>query len=276
MNKLPYVISAELELNNPVTSPYINQGELESYREHLDSDLRSMGKNTYWISSNDITTSLDKITQNTRLPIASLDDRYNVRADQYFGVSRGVNTDLDDEGYVSRRGYPALSNQLQQASNLGKEIMVIDDVLYSGEMITWLNSSLTPTGTRIASLAVGVAMQEGVDKLSAQGIDVQADYIFQAVEDELCERDLAIVPGSGRRIESIDANALYFDFQNGRPEKWASIEPASEKSFCINSLERSLRLIRSNTSMEAIGNFLGYDTVGNASDSILKRLGEIL
>jgi hypothetical protein len=275
MEKLPYIISAELDLDTKNVTSFVDKRQLENYRSSLDTDLRKMGKDTYWISSSEIISNLKSGTRGTNLPIVSLDDRYLTGADQYLGISRGVNSDLVDKGYVPRSGYPSLPDQLKQIPALGNEIVLVDDVLYSGEMINWLNERLSAAGVTISSVIVGVAIQEGIDKLNSQGIDVYAGSVFNDVEDELCERDLAFVPGSGRRIANSNMNAIYFDVTNGRPEQWASISPESSKEFCVASLERSLRLIRPDTPMRQMGTFLGYNTDRDAKGAIVNRLGEL-
>lgn len=275
MEKLPYVISAELDLNTQNMQAYIKQTELDKFREDLDADLRKIGKETCWVSSSEMAAALNRATQNTCLPIISLDDRYLTSADQYLGISRSIDTNLSDAGYTARQNYSSLTSQLERATTLGREVMLVDDVLFSGEMITWLNNTLTESGVTIGSIAVGIAMQEGIDKLLAQGIDVSAGRVFSAVEDEICERDLAVVSGSGRRIEELETNALYFDTENGNPELWASIGRETSKAFCISSLERSRRLLQPDAPMQSIGKFLGYSSEGSVANALTTRLGEM-
>lgn len=276
MEKLPYVISEELDINRRDTASVVKRNTLDIFRESLDTDLRAMGKQPYWVPSSDIASGLSRAIQNTQLPVVSLDDRYVTGADRYLGISRSVDMYLNNEGYAARQGYSVLEKQLEQIASCGREILLVDDVLFSGEMVTWLGDKLAQSGVRLGAVAVGVAMQDGINRLAGQGIDVIADIVFDAVEDEICERDLALVPGSGRRVASLEANALYFDTDNGKPEQWASIEPNAASAFCASSLERSLRLLRPGVPMSSIGKFIGYDdTQGTAANTITKRLGEL-
>lgn len=275
MNKLPYVISEELDLNIRNTQSVINTDKLDAFRENLDTDLRNMGKQPYWVPSSTITAGLNRITQQTQLPVVSLDDRYLTAADQYLGISRGTDSNLNDDGYAARYNYPPIDKQLEQIAALGSEIMLADDVLFSGEMIAWLSERLARTGVKIGAVAVGIAMQEGITKLAAQGIDVNAAIVFDDVEDELCERDLAVVPGSGRRVASAGANALYFDVDNGKPEQWASISTDTAAAFCANSLQRSMKLLQPSIPMSSVGRFIGYGTEGTAVATLSKRLNEL-
>ena len=272
----PYVISAELDLSTAYLGQIIEQDRVEGFRESLDADLRAMGKETLWVPASTIQSGIEKSMAKTNLPLVSLDQRYVSTADQFLGISRGIDPLLNDDGYVPRNGYPSIDQQLRKVPYLGNEVMLIDDVLFSGEMVAWLSDSLKPYGVKIGALVVGIAIQEGIDKLALEGIDVEAGEVFNEVEDEICERDFAVVPGSGRRIDALAANALYFDSDNGKPERWASISPESVKSFCLDSIKRSIDLLKPGISMQGLGAFLGYGTVGAADTQLARRLGEIL
>jgi hypothetical protein len=271
----PYVISAELDLATADLEQIVNQNRIESFREGVDADLRAMGKDIRWVPSSTIRRNLARAIATTNLPVISLDDRYVSSASQYLGISRGIDPLLNDDGYVARRGYPSIKEQLGKTSSLRKEVMLVDDVLFSGEMIAWLSDSFRPYGVRIGAVAVGIAIQEGIDKLALEGIEVQAAEVFDEVEDEICERDFAVVPGSGRCIDALAANALYFDTKNGKPDRWASISPSSTETFCVSSLKRSIDLLQRDVPMELLGKFLGYGTGGDAASQITTRLGEI-
>jgi len=272
----PYIISAELDLPNTDLRQIIKPSAVEGFREDLDADLRAMGKNTLWVPSGTIQNGLEQAVAQTTLPVVSLDDRYVSSADQYLGISRGVDPVLRDDGYVARRGYPAIEQQIKKIPALGSEIVLVDDVLFSGEMVSWLAGMLKPYGVKIGAAVVGIAIREGIDKLAAEGIEVSALRVFDSVDDELCERDFAVVPGSGRRINATGSNALYFDAQNGKPDTWASIPPQSTASFCANSLKRSIALLQPGVPMKALGRYLGYGTGGTGITQLTNRLGELL
>ena len=271
----PYVISAELDLANAELEQIVRPEAIDGFRESLDADLRSMGKETLWVPSSTMQSGLEQVIAQTALPVVSLDDRYVSSADQFLGISRGVKpqrttdyplmqsgaplwpTTLVDDGYVPRRGYPAIDEQLDKVSSLGKEVLLVDDVLFSGEMVAWLADALRQRGVKIGAVAVGIAIGEGIEKLEAENIEVTASEIFDEVEDEICERDFAVVPGSGRRIESFRSNVLYFDAEYGKPEQWASIPGKSVGEFAVRSFGRAAELIAKGTPISALGEFRG-------------------
>jgi hypothetical protein len=271
----PYVISAELDLPNEQLTQLVSGNRINKFRESLDGDLRQMGKDTLWVSSESIQADLQDVIEKTGLPTVSLDERYVTTANQYIGISRGTDASLNDVGYVPRVGYPATKEQLSRVSQLGDEILLIDDVLFSGEMMSQLVRDLEPYGVKVSAVAVGIAIQEGIDKLQAMGIDTVASRVFDDVEDEICERDFAVVPGSGRRVDALNASALYFDPTYGRPERWASIPSPYSTRFGVNSLRRSIDLLRPGVTMESLGTFVGYGKDGSANEQLQKRLGEL-
>lgn len=292
----PYVISAELDLVNAGLEQLVKKEAIENFRETLDADLRAMGKETLWVPSSRMQSGLEKDIQKTSLPVVSLDDRYVSSADQYLGISRGVRGIGDpydftgswpapfvDAGYVPRVGYEPIAKQLSRVAELGSEIVLADDVLFSGEMVAWLSSELEAYGVKIGAVICGIAIQEGIEKLDLEGIAVSATETFDQVEDELCERDFAMVPGSGRRADRADiddfypvgANVLYFDNEYGNPERWASIPTENTQTFCASSIARSRDLLKPEVPMSALGCFVGFSRIQGIAakelDKVLER-----
>ncbi len=271
----PYVISAELELRNSRVTPLIRTESVDLLRDSLTTDLQTMGKNTLWVDANNLQQGINRLIKQSKLPVLSLDDRYTVAVpDGRLGISRGVDESLNDIGYVPRAGYVELERQFNTAQKLGNEVQIVDDVLFSGEMMLWIDKQLKQRDMRIGRVVCGIAIGEGVERLESQGISVDSVSYFADVEDEICERDFFIVPGSGRRIASTQQNALYFDTANANPTKWASIPKLSAQRFFNSSLERSRQLIRPGTQMQQIGSFTGFNLTGDATTVIEARIQE--
>lgn len=270
----PYVISAELDLANSATKNIVQTNKVDAFRESLDTDLRKLGKNTLWIASQYLQQGIQAALDQSRLPTVSLDDRYITSADKSIGISRGVDQQLNDSGYTPRVGYPDVSSQLNAIASLGREVAVADDVLFSGEMASWLSDELARRNVKIGTVICGIAIGEGIEKLLALGIDVQAVQAFDDVEDELCERDFAVVPGSGRRIVNRDMNALYFDPNFGKPSAWASIPDAAVNQFAAKSYVRSANILQPGLLMADIGDFYGIKQ-GSATQTVLDRARQL-
>lgn len=260
MEKKPYVISAELDLLGEDSDSVIDGEQIEGFRESLDADLRDMGKQTEWVGSNEIQEGLITLINRTKLPVISLDDRYIKDADTFLGISRGIDDELNDVGYVPRVGYPSISDQIDKMQVSGTEAIVADDVVFSGEMLVWLKEELLRRRKiKIVGAIAGIAIGEGIERLNDLGMTVEAVRSFDAVDDELCERDQAVVPGSGRRNDESNVNVLYFDPIYGRPKAWASISGDKLYDFAANSYERSARIIKPGVRAENIGTFKGID-----------------
>ena len=267
-NKKLYVISEELDQSDP---DIVNMSTLDGWREKLDTSLKNIGKDTLWVPSSKIKEGMLERLNNTGLPTVSLDDRY-VKGEndfRYLGVSRGVGNE-----YMARVGYPPIKEQLGRIANLG-EVVIADDVVFSGDMMEWLAGELKKRGTTIAGVICGIAIGEGAEKLEAAGIGVDPVLIFGEVDDELCERDLAVVPGSGRRMSG--ENVLYFDPDKGDPAKWASIPALYVREFGAKAYRLSAELLKPGVRLgdEGIGSFTGLPAQGLAVPALLERASVI-
>ena len=265
----PYVISEEIDLLLADNCTNINIKEIEAFRRSLDDDLRAQGKNIEWVNARRISEGLSRRMGKTSVKIVSLDDRYVSGADGYLGVSRGVDENLEDVGYVPRVGYEPIEDQFYKLQDIGTEVVLTDDVLFSGGMVVEIIGELDRRGIKVKGVICGIAIGKGLKAVEETGIDVDAEVVFDEVEDEVCERDFTLVTGSGRRIATIGRNALYFDTNYGRPAEWASINPDNAKEFAMRNYERN-QLIMSGQ----VDGFLGLDE-GAAQTVISSRLKQL-
>lgn len=260
MENKPYVISEDLE----TAGSYVEQGQLDNFRDTLVADLESIGKTVDWVSFSAIKNGIQKLVKGTNLPILTLDNRYLDAdgVDASFGMSRAVSRDLEDAGYDPRVGYVGETEQLdrikQQLS--GQEVVVVDDVLFSGENISWTIDKLAQIDVRVAAIVGGVVIGEAAHLLAERGVELEYVRSYEDVDDEVCERDFAFVYGSGRKLTGEQATALYFDPQYGKPAQWASIPQESTISFFEKNLDRNRSLLSGSVRLGDIGNFLGYDS----------------
>lgn len=268
-----YVISCDLDIQSNKTK-WIQNERLDKFRESLTDDLIAQGKNVSWVESSGIREFFRKEAKDCGLAVVSMDNRYIGGTDQ-LGISRAVDDKLNDVGLGPRSGYRSVDEQFYGVEygikRRGKEIMLVDDVIFSGNMATWVIDQFTRRGMTVRRMIAGIAIGDGVKLLAERGIEVEALYNYAAVEDEVCERDFAFVPGSGRRMVKNNANALYWDTEFGRPEEWASIRTDSATGFMMSSIERSMRLLKPDTPMSWVGRMNGYVCDGLAADALQKR-----
>lgn len=268
MESKPYVISEDLE----TAGPYVKQDQLDVFRDTLVADLEALGKTVDWVSFSEIQHGIRTLLKGTEIPVIALDNRYldPDEVDASFGMSRAVSSDLVDVGYDSRVGFASEADQLQKiAQNLaGREVVLVDDVLFSGENISWTIDRLASVDVRVAAILGGVVIGEAAHLIADRGVDLEYVRTYEDVDDEVCERDFAFVYGSGRKVVGEETSALYFDPQFGKPAQWASIPQDGVQSFFLSNLERNLTLIDGSVRLGDIGNFLGYDGTLALEDNI--------
>jgi hypothetical protein len=254
MTGLPYVVSGELEL---LPQEMIWRDQIDNFRDSLITDLRNMGRTVEWVDANYLRVGMNDLMKSTQLPVVSLDRRYLRDADEYLDISRAVGLDFSDAGYDTRANADPMNDQISRLGSkyAGKEIVLADDVLFSGEMIFTLRSQLESQGVSVPSFMCGIAIGEGEEKLRTFGMEVGSVVTFPDVDDEICERDFTVLPGSGRKIFGSEMSALYFEDQYGRPEQWASIPTEFASDFCLASLIRNRQLVRKDTTLPS---FVGY------------------
>lgn len=270
MGNEKYVISCDLDMRSNKTR-WIQDNRLDEFRESLTDDLLAQGKNVTWVESNGIREYFLKEVKDNALSVVSMDNRYIAGGIALLGVSRTVDNKLNDVGIGPRSDFRSIDEQLYGISRRGKEVMLIDDVIFSGSMAAWVIDQLERRGMKVRRMIAGIAIGDGANRLANREIEVEALYNYPTVEDEICERDFAFVPGSGRRMANREANALYWDTEFGRPEEWASIAAESAADFMANSIERSIRLLKPETPMEWVGRMNGYSYTGMAVDALRQR-----
>lgn len=265
----PYVISADLET---VNQEHVNRGMVDRFRESLTDDLTEAGKSVEWVSYQVLRSGVGRLIANTSLAVISLDGRYvdTDSATASIGVSRAINADLSDAGYDARLGYPSIEDQFVQVGSglAGREVVVVDDVIFSGDNMCWTIDMLEDRGVRVKSVIAGVAIGEAAEQLGERGIELQHVTFYEDVDDEVCERDFALVEGSGRKVLGEQQSALYFDNQFGNPEQWASIPATHVDAFFLRSIERNRHLLRQDIPLGSIANFLGYDSSRTVSENL--------
>jgi hypothetical protein len=159
-----------------------------------------------------------------------------------------VDENFNDIGLKPRPGYPPIDVQLD-SFRLGKTspVALLDDVVFTGDGITSLAKQLAERGRPVVKLISGIGITEGMQLLRMGGVDAQCVKEYEAVIDEICQRDfVAGAPMSGRTL--LDAqgrfwSAPYFN-PFGDPIKWASIPEAASDDFSDFCLEQSIAIWR--------------------------------
>jgi pyrimidine operon attenuation protein/uracil phosphoribosyltransferase len=205
------------------------------------------------VSTDELARGIKKLLQKTELPAVSMDRVYH-RTNPEIQITRAVDETLNDLGVAPRFGAPPLREQYTAIARKyrGKEIALIDDVLFSGKSLMSTIRSLEAEGIKVPVVIVGIAIGKGIKKVKEEtNIEILTVRYYAEVIDEICERDFYPgVPLSGRTVVNmpIDVGVPYlYPFainQNGESklEEWASIPKEKQKDFSIFCLEQTIQL----------------------------------
>ncbi len=206
------------------------------------------------ITQKEMFDGMDKLVSESPYPVVSLDRAY-FDADHptiagFVDVTRAVQETTDEngvksfesiEGLTPRPGAPSVEEQVARLKEtLGSTpVTLVDDVVFSGETPAMVVEALEAAGIPVARFITGIGIKEGVERLTALGVEVVCVKAYDDVADEVCERDfLAGVPMSGRTVVGEDGthwSAPYVE-PYGNTKKWASIPDAGARAlsqFCL-------------------------------------------
>ena len=114
---------------------------------------------------------------------------------------------------------------------------MVDDVIFSGDMMRRTAQLVKKMGIRVSAICVGIGISEGIEKLNGFGLGVYCVRKYESVVDEICERDFYPgVPMCGRSLEGDENVGVPYVLPFGKPTEWASIPVEWQESlsrFCI-------------------------------------------
>lgn len=219
---------------------FIVPQEVESTTEKLVSYLRQIFPVVELVSASELQDGMIDLIQGTGMVSVSL-DRVYCHSSLHVDITRAVYGTKEDAGLIARHGFKSLSEQACGLKNILQgqhEVALIDDVIFSGGLLSHLINLLEEQGIYTSLVIAGVAVGEGVEVLQKRGVEVRAVRVFSTVIDEICERDfLPGVPLSGRTVVENDKVGAPYILPFGRPHEWASIPRMWERkfsNFCLN------------------------------------------
>lgn len=256
--RTPYVVSADLSglFSRWAENSGYNMPS-EQFFIDFSVDLRAniamaTGAPVEIIEEKEIKEGLKELIALSPYPVISLDRAYisdnDPNVSGFIDMTRAVNEAHENIGIHARPGFPEIETQI--AALRTKEISpitLVDDVIFSGDGIIDLSKMLAAANRPVARIIAGIGIDEGVNRLEADGIEVNCVRRYKEVVDEVCERDfLAGAPMSGRTVicdEGIHWSAPYFE-PFGSPERWASIPTEESKRFSRFCLVSSVLIWR--------------------------------
>jgi hypothetical protein len=248
----PYVISEDIHLllsewakKRGFKLPSIKF--FKQLREEMKEQLeRIFGNgNVDMIPVSDLRQGMQRLIKETRLPAVSM-DRVYIKTNPAIEVTRVVDDSLNDCGIAPRFGASPIEEQLLAIKRKYKEITLVDDVVFSGKVMSNIVQSLEAIGVKVPVVVAGITIGEGVRRLREKTkARILSVHYYEGVIDEICERDFYPgVPLSGRTLRGRTNMGVPYLLPFGKPAEWASIPKEWEIKFSKFCLRQTVKLWR--------------------------------
>lgn len=191
--------------------------------------------------------------KNAGLTIVSLERAY--LEDSEIGgrieITRSVNSDGDEIlVHSARHGSPDKRQQFEVLR--GKDIALVDDVVFSGKTIIETISELNQCHANVHAVTTAIGVKKGIDNLKEaqfgvigmpQRLTVHCLEEFDGVSDQVCERDFYPgIPYSGREHCTLRDASFPYVFPFGKTQEWASIPEKEIKEFSRMCIDNTVAL----------------------------------
>ncbi|MBU6447446.1 phosphoribosyltransferase [Patescibacteria group bacterium] len=244
----PYVVSgdAHLLLKEWAQS---NGFEFDEYLFHglratLIGDLRRIFGKVEYVDGEELREGLHELVQNHGVAPISLDYAY-YRTRDSLKLSRHVDSRNRDIDIAARYGSKPLSDQIGDLQFNEGDVALVDDVIYTGDLVLRLAETLKEAGLRVTHAFAGVGVGAGTNRIRQTGIHVACVREYLNVIDEVCERDFFPgVPYSGRSLVNSENVGIPYLLPWGLPGRWASIPKKYQIDFSATRILDSRDLYR--------------------------------
>lgn len=248
----PYVVSADVRT---LLQQWADQNGFklpeEKFFRGMRSDFGTFMKQVFpgfeMVTEAELSGGLNALVRKNGLYPLSL-DRVYCPSQLRLDIARQINKDGKDMGLGRRADSALLVSQFRSLKASGiDEVSIVDDVMFTGDLIARVGETLGRIGMRVKGIYAGIGIKEGIDLLQGQGYQVECVRTYDSVIDEICERDFYPgVPLSGRLVDPDKNVGAPYILPFGNPGKWASIpdewqQPLSR--FCINQTTRLFEAI---------------------------------
>lgn len=173
-----------------------------------------------------------------------LDRVYFPEKELHLDITRSVDKSLQEREETERFFFPPIEDQIKQLAQKTKEVVLADDVIFSGKGAEKIIDFCRKQGIKISSFIAGISIGEGRERVEKAGVPVKTVFYFAKAIDEICERDFfAGIVMSGRNVfgQNRNTGAPYF-LPFGKPNEWASIPKEREEDFSKFCIEQSMEI----------------------------------
>ncbi len=267
-----YVVSSDIEI---LLGKWAKERQLKlpdsdffaQIRREFETYMKTIFAGFHLIPEDAIRIGINKIVKESGLVPVSLDRVYFDNGGVHFDVTRMVDEDGNDIGIGPRHQGESMIQQTDKLDVIGnKGIVLVDDVIFSGDLLVAVTRFLTKHGYKIELICAGVAIRQGVDKLKALGYKVEAGMTYEHVIDEVCERDFYPgVPFSGRLLDNLNNIGVPYLLPFGKLDIWASIPleyTIDLSKFCIKQTIRIFTAIEKASNKEILCGDLDRGVIG--------------
>jgi hypothetical protein len=233
----PYIVSADIETllrrwcerSGFVAPPSLFVRDI---RTEFHGFMSGVFPGYAMIEEEDMRTAMADLAEKYNFPMVALDTLY-CSSGLRLEVCRVTNESGEVTGMTNRAGAPSLLEQIKHIKASGlHEITLADDVIFSGKLVVDIIGHLKSHGLIVKNVCACIGIKEGIDKIAQIVEHVDCAYSYDAIIDEVCERDFYPgIPLSGRLLEGSDNVGMPYIYPFGDPVSWASIPVDKASAF---------------------------------------------
>ncbi len=215
----------------------------------FDSVRKDFKKDTCRIFNNDVAIikeeemlEVNSLLSN-KTPIVTLDKIYITPDEKNIFFLDCTRVSGTNE-IVARKG-ESLEDQIKRiALSLPiKEIIIADDVVFSGQVLTTIIEKFKNYGIKVIGIVAGISAYDSYNKFNKKLKDgIKVNYLMEEdVIDQICERDFYFgVAGSGIMMSKERKDKAPYFIPFGDPQRRASIPEESVVDFSKGCIRRSI------------------------------------
>ncbi|MBI3334954.1 MAG: hypothetical protein HY001_00440 [Candidatus Portnoybacteria bacterium] len=196
-----------------------------------------------FVTEEELAEGIEMLVSRSGLTPVSLDRAY-LHVATHLDIARLVDDTGSDCGLGHRPENPPLLQQFRSLKERGlREVTLVDDVVFTGELVERIIHCLSRLGIRVPLVCAGIGIAEGIHRINQSKREVRCVRRYEEVIDEVCERDFYPgVPFSGRLLAGDGNFGLPYLLPFGNPGKWASIPTEWQARFSQFCIEQTIRL----------------------------------
>lgn len=243
----PYVVSADVRI---LLQQWADQNGFklpeEKFFSGMRSDFGTFMKQVFpgfeLVTEEKLSNGLTALVKKCLYPLSL--DRVYYPSQLKLDIARQINEDGRDMGLGRRADSALLLSQFRSLKGSGiDEVSIVDDVIFTGNLIARVGETLGRMGMRVKGIYAGIGIQKGIDLLQGQGYQVECVRTYDSVIDEICERDFYPgVPLSGRLVDPNNNVGAPYILPFGNPGKWASIPEKWQESLSRYCIKQTVKL----------------------------------